>query len=71
MKTHKATTSVSDSTCGATISAIVELGKAMYAGKHPGSENLTKEEVQVHLEDELKQVVEGHGINPLIGMPGS
>ncbi|KAK1220278.1 hypothetical protein PQX77_016965 [Marasmius sp. AFHP31] len=67
---HKAATGVNDSTCANTISAIVELGKAMYTGTHPDSKDLTKEQIHARLKKELDEVVEGHGINPLIGMPG-
>ncbi|KAK1221232.1 hypothetical protein PQX77_009237 [Marasmius sp. AFHP31] len=67
---HKAATGINVSTCANTISAIVELGKAMYAGTHPGSEHLSKEEIQRGLEEEIKRIVKNHGINPLIGMPG-
>ncbi|KAJ8086260.1 hypothetical protein PM082_005083 [Marasmius tenuissimus] len=42
----------------------------MYAGKHPGSSGMRKEDVQRKLEDEVNRVVEAYGINPLIGMPG-
>ncbi|KAL0056975.1 hypothetical protein AAF712_016408, partial [Marasmius tenuissimus] len=70
LRVHKSATGVSDSMCGGALQAIVELGKAMYARKHPGSANLKKEEVQAILEEEVKHVIELHGINPLIGMPG-
>ncbi|KAK1217706.1 hypothetical protein PQX77_019637 [Marasmius sp. AFHP31] len=70
LKTQKSTTGVNDSMCRKALQAIVELGKAMYAGKHPGSSGMEKEDVQKKLENEVNRVVEAYGINPLIGMPG-
>ena len=70
IKTHKTSTGVSDSTCVKALQAIVDLGKTMYGGTHPASSSLTKEEVQAKLVEEMERVIETHGINPLIGMPG-
>ncbi|KAJ8089162.1 hypothetical protein PM082_014410 [Marasmius tenuissimus] len=45
LRIHKSTTGVNDSMCGKALQAIVELGKAMYAGKHPGSSGMRNEDV--------------------------
>ncbi|KAG7097845.1 hypothetical protein E1B28_005160 [Marasmius oreades] len=70
LKKHKAASGINDSICANSLQAIVDLGKSLYSGKHPDSAGKAKEEIQAQLEAEVNCVVEEHGINPLIGMPG-
>ena len=55
--------------CGKPLQALVELSKAMYAGMDTTGQ--AKEQVQEALEKEMRRIIEKHGINPLIGMPGA
>ncbi|KAG7097863.1 hypothetical protein E1B28_005175 [Marasmius oreades] len=70
LKKHKAASGINDSICANFLQAIVDLGKSLYSGKHPDSAGKAKEEIHAQLEVEVNRVVEEHGINPLIGMPG-
>ncbi|KAL0569855.1 hypothetical protein V5O48_012107 [Marasmius crinis-equi] len=70
LQKHKAATGVSDSTSASAVQAIVDLGKALYGGKHPDSAGMSKEDIKARLDREVERVVEVHGINPVIGMPG-
>ncbi|KAL0568972.1 hypothetical protein V5O48_013001 [Marasmius crinis-equi] len=70
LQKHKATTGVSDSTSASAMQAIVDLGKAMYGHKHLETVGMSKEDIQAQLEQDVERVIEVHGINPVIGMPG-
>ncbi|KAL0575645.1 hypothetical protein V5O48_006330 [Marasmius crinis-equi] len=70
IKNYKEATGVSNSTSGAAMQAIVDLGKTLYDKANLESMGMKKEDVERQLQDEVARAVQGNGINPLIGMPG-